>query len=466
MATDLTSGSVSRHLRVQATPMAIGLVAIISFDVVDLFFVSRLGDAPLAAISFTFPVIWFLGSVAIGYEAGAASCISRAAGDANRGRAARLTTDAALLAGLATLVLCAIGLMTIDPVFSALGATEELMPLITDYMSIWYWTEPASAVMWTCLASMRARGNTALEGKVITAAAILNAILDPIFIFGWFGFPRLEIAGAALASLTATLTMLTFTLIYLSTRLRVFANPIVPLARIAESWRNLLRIGLPAMLTNVIIPIANGIVMAIVATHGVNAVAGFGIAMRIEPVALIPFYALSAVSSPFFGQNVAAGKHDRLIEARRVIGPVLSPLRSPARSGAVPGRPAAVSAVYTVDRDPRGGGRLHLVGFAELRRVRSGDVRQCRIQRNRAPAAGCRDFVYAGDFRLPAAGLCRTLVLRPAGPVRCKRTRQPRHRRVRLSLARQPDLRIAALSRERSRRIHRSLRFDPRGCRS
>jgi putative MATE family efflux protein len=317
--TDLTSGSVSRHLRVQATPMAIGLVAIISFDVVDLFFVSRLGDAPLAAISFTFPVIWFLGSVAIGYEAGAASCVSRAAGEDNRGRAARLTTDAALLAGLATLVLCAIGLMTIDPVFSALGATEELIPLITDYMSIWYWTEPASAVMWTCLASMRARGNTALEGKVITAAAILNAILDPIFIFGWFGFPRLEIAGAALASLTATLTMLAFTLIYLSTRLRVFANPIVPLARIAESWRNLLRIGLPAMLTNAIIPIANGIVMAIVATHGVNAVAGFGIAMRIEPVALIPFYALSAVSSPFFGQNVAAGKHDRLVEARRVI---------------------------------------------------------------------------------------------------------------------------------------------------
>ncbi|MBW2493146.1 MAG: MATE family efflux transporter [Deltaproteobacteria bacterium] len=319
MATDLTTGSVSRHLRVQATPMALGLIAIISFDFVDLFFVSRLGDAPLAAISFTFPVIWFLGSVAIGYEAGAASCISRAAGEGSRARAARLTTDAALLAGLATLVLCGVGLLTIDPVFSALGATQELLPLITDYMSIWYWTEPASAVMWTCLASMRARGNTALEGKVITAAAILNAILDPIFIFGWFGFPRLEIAGAALASLTATLIMLAFTLIHLSVRLRVFANPIAPLARIAESWRNLLRIGVPAMLTNAIIPIANGIVMAIVATHGVNAVAGFGIAMRIEPIALIPFYALSAVSSPFFGQNVAAGKHDRLVEARRVI---------------------------------------------------------------------------------------------------------------------------------------------------
>jgi putative MATE family efflux protein len=319
MTTDLTSGSVSRHLRVQATPMAIGLVAIISFDVVDLFFVSRLGDAPLAAISFTFPVIWFLGSVAIGYEAGAASCVSRAAGEGNAHRTARLTTDAALLAGLATLVLCAIGLMTIDPVFSALGATDELMPLITDYMSIWYWTEPASAVMWTCLASMRARGNTALEGKVITAAAILNAILDPIFIFGWLGFPRLEIAGAALASLTATLTMLVFTLIYLATRLRVFASLFVALGEIFDSWRELMRIGVPAIMTNAIIPVANGIVMAIVATHGLSAVAGFGIAMRIEPVALIPFYALSAVSSPFFGQNISAGKYDRLVEARRVI---------------------------------------------------------------------------------------------------------------------------------------------------
>jgi putative MATE family efflux protein len=245
--------------------------------------------------------------------------VSRSAGEGNAHRTARLTTDAALLAGLATLVLCTIGLMTIDPVFSALGATDELMPLITDYMSIWYWTEPASAVMWTCLASMRARGNTALEGKVITAAAILNAILDPIFIFGWMGFPRLEIAGAALASLTANLIMLAFTLIHLATRLRVFANPFVALGEIFDSWRKLMRIGVPAMMTNAIIPVANGIVMVIVATHGVNAVAGFGIAMRIEPVALIPFYALSAVSSPFFGQNIAARKYERLVEARRVI---------------------------------------------------------------------------------------------------------------------------------------------------
>ena len=80
--------------------MALGLVAIISFDVVDLFFVSQLGDAPLAAISFCYPVIWLLGAIGIGFEAGAASCISRTIGEGDPRRAGRLTTDTAVLAGL------------------------------------------------------------------------------------------------------------------------------------------------------------------------------------------------------------------------------------------------------------------------------------------------------------------------------------------------------------------------------
>ena len=73
------------------------------------------------------------------------------------------------------------------------------------------------------------------------------------------------------------------------------------------------------MMTNAIIPVSSGIVVAMVAAYGVDAVAGFGIAMRIEPIFLIPFYALSAVSSPFFGQNFGSDQFGRLKEARRVI---------------------------------------------------------------------------------------------------------------------------------------------------
>jgi len=320
LAVDLTTGPVAAHLRRQATPMALGLIAIISFDAVDLFFVSLLGDAPLTAISFTFPVIWLLSSIIIGFEAGAASCISRAIGKNDTAMARRQTTDTAALAGLTSFALCMAGLMSIEPLFRLLGATDELLPLIDDYMGIWFFAEPAAAVMWTCLAAVRARGNSLLEGKIITTAAVINAVLDPIFIFGWLGFPRLEMAGAALATLIANLIVLTGTLVYLHFRLRVFATPFTAIANIFDSWGRMLHVGLPAIATNAIVPIANGIIVAMVAGFGVEAVAGFGIAMRIEPIFLIAFFALSAVTSPFMGQNYAAGKLDRVAAARNAIG--------------------------------------------------------------------------------------------------------------------------------------------------
>jgi len=299
--------------------MALGLVAIFSFEAVDLFFISQLGDESLAAVSFAFPVIWLLMGVGIGFEAGASSCVARAIGQGDLYRARRLTTDTVVLGTVVAVGLCGVGLLTIRPVFTLLGAPEELLPLIGDYMSIRYWVSPVEVALWTSLAAIRARGNTLFEGKVITAAAVLNAALDPIFIFGLLGFPALGIQGAAFASLAANLIMLGLMLFYLGPRLGVYASPFAPFHEILDSWRHMLVIGVPAIVTNAIVPVSNGIVTAMVAAYGINAVAGFGIAMRIEPMALIPFYALSAVSSPFAGQNFGAGQFDRIIEARNVI---------------------------------------------------------------------------------------------------------------------------------------------------
>jgi putative MATE family efflux protein len=306
-------------LRRQATPFALGLVAIFSFEAVDLFFISRLGDASLAAISFCFPVIWLVYGIGIGFEAAAASCVSRAVGRGDEEGARRLTTDTAGLAGLVALVIALFGLANIDRVFSLLGATPNLLPLITEYMQTWYWVAPLDVVLWCSLASMRARGNTLLESKIITAAAILNVALDPVFIFGLFGFPRLEMQGAALATLVSTGVMLTFTLFYLHVRLAAYARLVAPLREIVASWKHMLHIAVPAIATNAIVPLSSGIVVSMIAVFGTDAVAGYGVAMRLEPIFLIPFYALSAVSSPFYGQNFGGGHFDRLLEARRVL---------------------------------------------------------------------------------------------------------------------------------------------------
>ena len=319
MTVDLTRGPVGAHLRRQGVPFSLGLVAIFSFEAVDLFFIGQLGDAPLAAIGFTLPVIWLLYGIGIGFEAGAASCVSRAVGKNQHDRARRLTTDTAVLATLSALVLILIGLATIEPVFGILGAPDDLLPLIRTYMEVWYWVGPMDIAMWTCLASIRARGNALLESKIISVAALLNLVLDPLFIFGWLGFPELGLRGAAVATLISVSIMLVFTVWHLHHRLHVFAKIIAPLKDIFDSWKHMLAIGIPAMITNAIIPVSSGIVVAMVAVYGIDAVAGYGIAMRLEPIALIPFYALSAISSPFFGQNYSAQHFDRLFEARRII---------------------------------------------------------------------------------------------------------------------------------------------------
>jgi putative MATE family efflux protein len=224
-----------------------------------------------------------------------------------------------VLATAVALVLALIGRANIGPVFALLGATPEVMPLITEYMEIWWWVAPLDMALWTSLASMRARGNTLFESKVITAAALLNLVLDPLLIFGLFGLPRLEVAGAALATLISTGSVLVFTIARLSLRYKAYANPLAPLHTLVDSWRHMLAIGIPAMITNAIIPLSSGIVVSLLAGFGVDAVAGFGVAMRLEPMFLIPFYALSAVSSPFFGQNFGSDRFDRLFEARRAV---------------------------------------------------------------------------------------------------------------------------------------------------
>src|SRR5690625_6654414 len=95
-----------------------------------------------------------------------------------------------------------------DPMFLALGATPDLLPLIREYMTLWYLSAPCLVVPMVSLAALRAIGMSHIQGYLMSAGAVLNAILDPIFIFGLLGAPALELRGAALATLiTRALTL-------------------------------------------------------------------------------------------------------------------------------------------------------------------------------------------------------------------------------------------------------------------
>lgn len=315
----LTEGRVSEQLKSLALPLVWGLMATMSLNAAETFFIAQLGRAPLAALSFTFPVVMVLTSLGIGLGAGTSSAVARAIGEGDSHKARRLATDAMSLTFIISASVCLLGWLTLEPLFLALGATPDLIPLIRSYMSIWYFSAPCLMVPMVCLSALRAMGMSQVQGYLMGGAALLNVLMDPILIFGLFGFPALGLQGAALATLITRVLMLIVALYILHARVHMLVSPFQPWEKLKDSWRAIIEVGMPAMFANVIIPFASAIVVAMVAAYGTDAVAALGIAMRIEPLALIVFYSLSGVIGPFFGQNYGAGKVERLQEALRVL---------------------------------------------------------------------------------------------------------------------------------------------------
>ncbi|HZD52680.1 MAG TPA: MATE family efflux transporter [Woeseiaceae bacterium] len=311
----LTHGSVGRHLAGMALPVLVGIATMMVQAFVDMWFIGRVGDRELAALGFAFPVLMVVTSVSIGLGAGTSSVVARAIGADDHVRVQRLATDSLLLSFFVTAAVSAIGIAAIDPLFRLLGAPEPMLPLIGGYMKIFYVAVPFVVVGMVGMSSMRATGDTRFPSLLMIIASIANVILDPILIFGLGPVPRMELNGAAMAALTARSALFVGALWFLRRRLDMLSFSRPDPAELRRSWADILHVGIPAAGTNAIVPIATGIITAMLAQYGPKAVAGFGVASRVEAVTLVMFYALSAIIGPFVGQNVSAGKAGRIRRA-------------------------------------------------------------------------------------------------------------------------------------------------------
>ena len=318
MKQTLTEGSVGKKLVNLTIPMIWGIFAIIAFNLVDTYFVGQLGTDELAAMSFTFPVVMTLGNLALGLGVGASSVIARAIGEGDRLKVQRLTTDSLTLSFLTVCIFAVLGLLTIDPLFTALGATPNIMPLIHSYMEIWYWGMICLVIPMVGNSAIRAAGNTTIPSVIMTVAAGINIALDPLLIMGWGDFPRLELAGAAFATVISRATTLVAALLFLHYRQRMLCFNLPKFRVILKSWGHILHVGLPAATTSMLHPISIGVITSMVAVYGSQAVAGFGIASRMESFSLIVLMALSATIGPFVGQNWGAKKYSRVQKALRL----------------------------------------------------------------------------------------------------------------------------------------------------
>lgn len=300
-----------------AVPMLAGTFAMNAYNLTDTWFVSRLGTNALAAMTFTFPVVMFLGFVMRGLGTGAMTVVAHSLGRGNQRTAARVTTHAAFLSSFIALVLMLAGLATITPLFERLGASGEVLSLAGNYMAIWYCGLVIRVVQMMFTDIIISTGNTTAVSSLMVGGTVVNFVLNPMMIFGLWGFPRLGIRGSALATVVSEALVLAgaFYFIHKKHRLIVFAA--YPRRRIAASWRRILRIGIPAMLSSVLTPISAAVVIRIVSGFGRAAIAACGVAGRIEMFAFMIPMTVGMSLVPFIAQNYGARRFDRIRAVRR-----------------------------------------------------------------------------------------------------------------------------------------------------
>ncbi|WP_026375492.1 MATE family efflux transporter [Aestuariibacter salexigens] len=316
--TDLLNGDISQTLKRMTLPMIMGMIMLMTFGLVDTFFVSLLGTEQLAAISFTFPVTFTLISLNIGLGIGTSATIGRYLGSGDTLLAKEFATGALMLSTLLVGALAVVGVMTIEPIFRLLGASDALLPYINDYMVVWYVAGVFLALPMVGNSVLRASGDTKTPSMVMAMGGAINAILDPLLIFGWGPIPAMGIQGAAIATMIAWGVGVVYILSLLIKR-QLMLPRLLTLPEMRLTSGGILKIGLPAAGANMLTPIAGGVVTALVASYGPEAVAAWGVGNRLESMASIVVLALSMSLPPFISQNFGANKLQRVEHAYKQV---------------------------------------------------------------------------------------------------------------------------------------------------
>ncbi|ERS86266.1 Fis family transcriptional regulator [Halomonas sp. PBN3] len=289
----------------QTWPMAIGVLALLGFQLVDSAFIARLGTAPLAAQSFTFPLSFLIIGVQVGMGIAIAALISRALGAGEQARARRLGS-LVLMLGAGVIALLAVVLWALQgPVFAALGADAPTRELIRGYWSPQLLAAWLGAALYFGYSLFRAHGNTRLPGTIMVVTSLVNLVLDPLLIFGVGPWEGLGLPGAAWA------TTLAFGVGLAVLGRRLWQTDWLAGSGLAEelkaSARPFAGIAGPAMVSQLMPPLAAMLAIAVVASLGEAQVAAWGLASRLETLSLMVVLAMTMSLPPWLGRCYGAG---------------------------------------------------------------------------------------------------------------------------------------------------------------
>jgi putative MATE family efflux protein len=306
------TGSIMRHVIVMAGTGAIGLISVFAVDLLNLFYISLLGQRPIAAaIGFAGVVGFFQTSVMIGLAIGVGAVVAHSVGAGAAREARHIAGSGLVLMVLSGLV---VGLGTVallTPILAMLGAGGETRGLAEDFLTISSPALPLLAVGMCCSGLLRCIGDARRAMNVTLFAALTTAVMDPILIFGL----HLGLPGAAISTVVSRCVLATLGWRGAVRRHDLVARP--SLRSLAGDMAAILHVALPAVLTNLATPVGAAYVTRSMAAFGPDAVAGQATIDRISPVAFGLIYALSGAVGPILAQNAGAGRLDRVRETLR-----------------------------------------------------------------------------------------------------------------------------------------------------
>ena len=308
-------------------PFSLAVIALISTGIVDTIYLSRLtspdfdnfGTLAVAAIGFAFPITFLGNSANIGLGAGTSSAVSRAIGEDNHARAHRHGAAAILLALAVMTTLATLMALSADFVLPMMGAKGQVLSMAKAFLMI---SLPGLVIVSVASMSnniLRARGEAIVPSAIMILGAVLNIIIDPFLIFGIGPFPRMEVAGAALATVLGNTVAAIIGLYIVWGRRKIISFAGLTGQSLLRAWKAVGAVGVFAAFTNIIVPVGTLIVVTILGNFlTVEDIAAFTIAARAELLSVGVLYGLSACIGAITGRNGGAGKTDRVRETFRV----------------------------------------------------------------------------------------------------------------------------------------------------
>jgi putative MATE family efflux protein len=309
MRAHYTEGSIYKHILTMAVMSAVGLLSIFIVDLVDLYFLSLLGEIEMAsAIGFAGIILFFTIAISIGLMIAMGALVAKAIGAKNVPAARQYTVNIFVICLiLGSLVGFGVWLF-VPEILSFMGAKGRSLELASTYLSIIIPTLPILMIGMASAGALRSVGDAKQAMFVTLVAGLVNAAFDPLLIFVF----DMGISGAAWSSVLARIAMMFYAMYFILHKHHLIGkfHP----KQFIQDLPVILHVAVPAILTNIATPIGNAYIIYKVAEFGDSAVAGFSIIGRITPVAFALVFAISGAVGPIIGQNFGAHLYHRVHE--------------------------------------------------------------------------------------------------------------------------------------------------------